>query len=72
MTKMNIDEEQNNKWRNNPDNWVWGIFYFNKNDKRLFLPKRNPVFGFTVNFANPQTYLFIAGLFLLIGILTHI
>ena len=65
---MHSDEEQNNQWRNDPDNWVLGIFYFNKNDKRLLLPKRNPTFGITVNFANPQTYLFIAAFILLIGI----
>jgi uncharacterized membrane protein len=68
---MHSDEEQNNHWRNDPDNWVLGVFYFNKNDKRLLLPKRNPAFGITINFANPQTYLFIAAFILLIGILTR-
>ena len=68
---MHTDEEQNNHWRNDPDNWVLGVFYFNKNDKRLLLPKRNPAFGITINFANPKAYLFIAAFILLIGILTR-
>ncbi|WP_367118586.1 DUF5808 domain-containing protein [uncultured Chryseobacterium sp.] len=32
--------------------WKFGLFYFNKEDKRLFPPKRYG-FGWTVNFANP-------------------
>jgi uncharacterized membrane protein len=69
---MYSEEEQNNKWRNDPGNWFLGIFYFNKNDKRFLLPKKIPAFGFTVNFANPQAYLFLAALMLLIGLLTRI
>jgi uncharacterized membrane protein len=41
-----------------PSNWKWGIFYYNKNDERLFAPKKNPVFGTTVNFANRYSILF--------------
>lgn len=69
---MYSDDDKNKQWRNDPGNWVWGIFYFNKNDKRLFLPKRNPAFGITVNFANPQAYLFIAALILLLGFLARV
>ena len=35
--------------------WKWGIFYYNKNDDRILPPKRNPAFGWTVNFANPKS-----------------
>lgn len=38
-----------------PDNWKWGLFYYNKEDKRLFPPKRNPYMGWTINFANPKS-----------------
>jgi len=69
---MDSNEEQNNQWHNDPNNWFWGIFYFNKHDKRLLIPKRIPSFGITINFANPQTYLFIAALIFLIGLLTRI
>lgn len=37
--------------------WKWGLFYFNKEDKRIFPPKRIPWMGWTVNFANPKSIL---------------
>ncbi|WP_374460460.1 DUF5808 domain-containing protein [Chryseobacterium taeanense] len=41
--------------------WKLGIFYYNKQDKRLLPPKRTGL-GWTVNFANP----FSVALFILI------
>ena len=49
--------ESNKNWNNNDEYWIWGIFYYNKEDKRLFPPKRNPWMGFTTNFANPKSIL---------------
>lgn len=49
--------ESNNDWNSNDEYWIWGIFYYNKEDKRLFPPKRNPWMGFTTNFANPKSIL---------------
>ena len=46
------DKETLNRWHNNPDNWKWGTIYYNKEDKRLFPPKRTPMFGWTINIAN--------------------
>ncbi len=46
-----------NEDHSDPSNWLWGIFYFNKNDKRLFPPKRDKYAGWTVNFANPYSIL---------------
>lgn len=46
-----------NNWHNNPANWKWGMFYYNKEDKRIFPPKRIPYMGWTVNFANPLSLL---------------
>jgi uncharacterized membrane protein len=40
-------------WHKDANNWKLGIFYFNKQDKRIFPPKRIKQFGWTVNFANP-------------------
>ncbi|MEO6901711.1 MAG: DUF5808 domain-containing protein [Bacteroidia bacterium] len=40
-------------------NWKWGIFYYNKKDKRIFPPKRNKFLGWTVNFANPLSILIL-------------
>lgn len=42
---------------NDKTKWIWGIFYYNPDDKRIFRPKRNPAFGWTVNFANPKSVL---------------
>lgn len=46
-----------------PRNYKLGVFYFNKEDKRIFPPKRIKAMGWTVNFANPIS---IATLVLLI------
>ena len=47
------DEEQSEIWRKDSNNWVWGIFYFNPKDKRIFPPKRFKYTGWTINFGNP-------------------
>ncbi len=47
------------KWHKDPNNWKLGIFYFNKQDKRIFPPKKLAQFGWTVNFANPISILAI-------------
>jgi uncharacterized membrane protein len=49
------DDNTSRQWRQDPDNWVWGMFYYNKLDPRIFPPKRHPELGFTVNFANPKS-----------------
>jgi uncharacterized membrane protein len=46
----------------NNSNWIWGIFYYNKNDDRIFPPKRIPWMGWTVNFANPKSVLVFVGM----------
>ena len=38
-------------------NWKWGLFFYNKKDKRVFIEKPNPEYGITLNFANPKAYL---------------
>ncbi|WP_293298127.1 DUF5808 domain-containing protein [Pedobacter sp. UBA4863] len=49
-----------------PENWKWGIFYFNRADYRFIVPKRNPVMGWTFNFAHPAGYIFLIIIILLI------
>jgi uncharacterized membrane protein len=46
-------------------NWKWGLFYYNKEDQRVFVEKPNPNYGITLNFAHPKAYLalFLAVLF---------
>ena len=55
-------EETLEQWHKDPNNWVLGIFNFNKLDKRIFPPKKMKAFGWTVNFANPVSILFLAGI----------
>jgi uncharacterized membrane protein len=55
MSNNKPSEETKNKWRNNPNNWIWGVFYYNPEDKRLFPPKKIIQFGYTTNFANPNS-----------------
>ena len=43
---------ETNNIENKNGKWIWGIFYYNKEDNRIFPPKRLPWMGWTVNFAN--------------------
>lgn len=54
---MNRRQQNEDEMHRDPNNWRWGIFYFNPADERLFVPKKNPAFGVTLNFANPRSYL---------------
>ncbi|MEJ7681318.1 MAG: DUF5808 domain-containing protein [Segetibacter sp.] len=64
-------KETFDEWHNDPSNWKWGEFYYNKNDKRLFPPKRIKEFGWTVNFANPISVLAFLVLLILIIVLSQ-
>ncbi|MCI4442422.1 MAG: hypothetical protein JHC39_02855 [Lentimicrobium sp.] len=53
-------QETKERWNQDPENWIWGIFYYNREDKRLMPPKRIPFMGWTVNFANRNSvFLFV-------------
>ena len=41
--------------------WKLGVFYFNREDASIFLPKRFGV-GWTMNFARPAVWVIIVGL----------
>lgn len=59
-------QETKEKWNQDPNNWIWGIFYYNKEDKRLMPPKRIPFMGWTVNFANSNSVLLFIFIMLLV------
>ena len=66
---METDKEILNQMQKDPSNWVWGIFYFNPKDKRVFPPKRTRQLGWTINFANPYSilaFVVLIGAFVLI------
>lgn len=44
------------------DNYKYGVFYYNKDDSRIIVPKRIKYMGWTVNFAHPLSYLIIGGI----------
>ena len=55
-------QELKNKWHDDPKNWKLGIFYFNKEDKRIIISKRLKLFGWTLIFAYPLSYIIMIGL----------
>ncbi len=40
-----------------PKNWKWGIFYFNKKDHRFIVRKKLEMMGWTFNFAHPISFI---------------
>ena len=54
---MENNKEAFENWYKDPNNWEFGIFYFNKDDKRIFPPKRYGYFGCTINFLNLKSIL---------------
>lgn len=53
------DAATSDKWRKDPNNWIWGIFYFNKEDKSLFVSKKIEWMGTTLNFANKNWVIYM-------------
>lgn len=64
---MLSNTEQEEIWRKDPQNWKFGLFYFNKADQRIIVEKRNPLFGITFNFAHKQSYCYLTGMLLFFG-----
>jgi uncharacterized membrane protein len=58
--------------QHDPSHYKLGIFYFNKNDKRIFPPKRNPALGWTINFANPYSVMAFVGILVVVFVLTRL
>ena len=65
----NPSEETKREWHQDPNNWILGIFYYNKQDNRVFPPKRIAWMGWTVNFANPVSVSVLLGILFLAAIL---
>lgn len=53
-------EENGDIIADNDEHWKAGIFYWNKDDASLFLPKRFGV-GWTMNWARPATWVIVGG-----------
>lgn len=55
MQNMDKNDGQNDE----PKHWKLGLFYFNKKDTRILLPKRINQLGWTLNFGRWQVWLVI-------------
>ncbi len=64
-------EEEKNNWHDDPNNWVWGLFYYNPKDNRMFPPKKIKELGWTINFANPNSVFLCVVLILVLMILSE-
>lgn len=42
-----------------PQFYVWGVFYYNPDDERILVPKRIRAMGWIFNFARQEVYYFI-------------
>lgn len=67
---QNPDKETLEKWHKDPNNWKFGLFYYNLEDKRIIVDKKNPNYGSTLNFAQPKSYLFLFGTVCFFGFVT--
>jgi uncharacterized membrane protein len=56
--KTKLDQAILDSMSKDPSNWK-GIFYFNRKDPRLTVPKIYPLMGWTFNFASPYPYITI-------------
>jgi len=72
--KSKFNPENFNRIEKNPENYKWGIFYYNPDDSRIIVPKRSQWMGWTLNFANLWSYVILAtfiGLAIFIGYLSE-
>jgi uncharacterized membrane protein len=61
-------DEQHKKWYDDQNNWKFGFFYFNKADDRILVSKHYS-FGWTFNFGNPKTYIYVVIILIGLGLI---
>ena len=54
--KTNFPGDDFDPMVDNPENYKLHIFYYNKKDPRVRIPKRYRYFGWTINFARPYVW----------------
>ena len=57
--KTDFNQFENDRMIDDPMNYKWGIFYFNRKDSRIVVPKRVRGMGWTLNFGNIYAYFLI-------------
>jgi uncharacterized membrane protein len=66
-----IEKEILNTMSKDPGNWK-GMFYFNRKDYRILVPKFYPSMGWTLNFASPYSYLSLVAIILAVIASTYL
>lgn len=51
---------------NTSNPWKYGLFYYDESDLRVWVPKKIPVFGWTLNYAHKFSWVFTLGIVVLI------
>ena len=69
---MDDQKKKYDEWHNDPSKWKLGLFYFNKEDKRLLPPKRIKYLEWTINFANPLSVLVFVLMLIAIAVIFKI
>lgn len=69
--KTKPDRLLNESMNKDPRSWK-GILYSNINDSRVFVPKRNPAMGWTLNFANPLSYLILLAIIMILIFISYL
>lgn len=69
--KNDIETQNPELMSKDPTNWR-GIFYFNKKDSRLIVPKLNPAFGWTFNMGSYKAILIIIAIIVSVIIVAFI
>jgi uncharacterized membrane protein len=72
-SRVNVKEDESNGAVNRDDDkyWKFGMFYYNPDDPAVFVEKRFGV-GWTNNFARPMSWVMIAGLVVIIILITYV
>lgn len=55
---INNDNEGDGLYKDDDSKWILGSIYYNKNDPAMMIEKRIGI-GWTINFANPKSIVFI-------------
>jgi uncharacterized membrane protein len=55
--RADFDQFENDRMSDDPMNYKLGIFYFNRKDSRIVVPKRIRWMGWTMNFGNGYSYI---------------
>ena len=65
MANFPENKKDSNKYK-------WGLFYYNPNNPKLWVPKVDSILGSTLNFAQPLAYIFILILLMVVVLATRL